>query len=124
MFPARKIAQSDTPRKPHTFVSFFALLRFEVCCKCKDKKPRRRGDETKEMVRVAVGRTSRNNCFCAKKKKEKIRSTRVMEEKKGGWKRREKKSIDSVAEERFSASEIKMVVGNFECFIRRHASGS
>jgi hypothetical protein len=33
-----------------------------------------------------------------------------MEEKKEVWTKREKKSIDSVAEEEFPASEIKIVV--------------
>jgi hypothetical protein len=36
----------------------------------------------------------------------------------------EEKSIDSVAEKEFSASEIKMIVGRIECIVRRHASRS
>jgi hypothetical protein len=57
-------------------------------------------------------------------KKEKTRSTRVMEEKKKGMAKGEKKSIDSVAEKEFPASEIKMVVGNFECFVHGMLQGS
>jgi len=56
-------------------------------------------------------------------KKEKTRSTRVMEGK-GGVTKGEEKSIDSVAEKEFPASEMKLLVGDFWCIIRRQASRS
>jgi hypothetical protein len=51
VFPAK--SPISLQEKPHTFVSSFALLHFECVVNARIKN-QRRGDGTKEMIRVGV----------------------------------------------------------------------